>query len=181
MADHPIIGTPTKSPHAANKGYVDAGLSALAAAVTAAIAAAIGAGRGATAVLQRVIFAGVASTQQASGNPLVLGAIYWDPAVSYGQTATGSVFLHAMVETSNASNGVVVDLYQFTGAGSPVVVGSTTVSTSTTTTHVTVDLTSLFKAGGTAVAAVYKARVYLATNNGQDYATSSGAWLEITP
>ncbi len=139
------------------------------------------AARGQGLVVERSIFDGEASTGQASGNPLVLGAVYWDPAVAYGQNATGSVFLHVVIETTSAGNGAYVDLYQFTGAGAPAVIGTVAVSTSTTREHKTLDLTTVFKTGGTAVAAVYLARLYLATNDGTNFATCSAAWLEITP
>lgn len=112
-------------------------------------------------------------------NPLVLGDTFWNPAVNYGQTVSGTVVLHAVVETTLNTNGVLVKLLQFTGAGAPASIAVTTVSLSTTAVHVTVNLPTF--AAGTAISAIYQVLLYLQTNDGTTYATCSGAWLEITP
>ena len=128
--------------------------------------------------LIRWFLRGVASTQQALVDALNAGGLYWDPAVQYGQT--GTVFLHVLLETSNAGIAAFARVFQSTGTGSPQAIGTAVTTASLTPAHLTLDLSAVFAHGGTAAAGVYDLQVYLASYDRTTFAVCSGAWLEIT-
>lgn len=128
----------------------------------------------------RSVLSGVAATQEDATNPLVVGALHWDTARNYGQLVPGSsVKLRAVLSTTNAANGVRVDVRRTTGAGSPAIVGTTTVFTGTAPDEVELDLTAVLGLSGSGLTGVYQVRMYLQTNNAVDYAVCHGAWMEI--
>jgi len=125
--------------------------------------------------------ADVRSTQQSSSNPLRVGGIKYDSTWTFGLSNTSTIRFHALIETTNAANAAYVQLYQLTGSGAPRVVATTTGSTATTVEEQLVDVSTFFRPGGTVTTGIYVVLLYLTTNNNQDFATCSGAWLEFTP
>jgi hypothetical protein len=120
------------------------------------------------------------STKFGSSTKLALGRAYFDPNdAKYGLSATSTATLYVLAEVTNSSNTAACDLLRQSGAGSPTVVGTPSTTNSTTAALVSVNVSTAFRPGATA--GVFMVRGWVGTPNGNDEATFSGAYIEVTP
>ena len=119
---------------------------------------------------------------QSSGNdgtaPRRIGGRSFNPADYASLSGSSSIILHVLLETTNTGNAANLQLLRFSGAGSPTVL-ATASSSSATCVEVTVDVSSFFRPGQ--AAGIFLANLYLATASITDFATCSGAWLQVSP
>lgn len=107
-----------------------------------------------------------------------VGGISFNPADFQQLTPTSGIVLHVLLETTNAANQANLQLFRYSGTGSPAVV--TTVSTaSVSAVEVTADVSSSFRPGQ--ASGIFFAALYLTAASNVDLATCSSAWLEISP
>lgn len=130
-------------------------------------------------VLRVDLFQSTASSKFDSTTKRVVGRVYFDPTQArWKLSTTSTATFYALIATTNAADAANIDLFQETGTGSPQVLGSAN-TTGTTATLVSFDVSAYFRPS--APAAIFVPRIWIATNNGTDYATCSGAWIEIQP
>ena len=120
----------------------------------------------------------VSSTGNDGTNPKKVGGISFN-AGSWSQLkSTSTIIFHMLLETTNAANPASGSLLMYTGVGSPQTV--VTLNTgSLNTADLSANVSTFFKSGSNP--GIFFALLNLTTNNGVDFATSTGAWLEVTP
>jgi hypothetical protein len=128
----------------------------------------------------RPILAGASSTVNGSGNPLRVGSLYFNPA---DEKSGYKVYFRVVIETTNASNAVVIDLSDVNnvlgnGVGAEVP-GSQLTTTSTTEVVMSVELTALEAGTLGGLPILLDCRLWLNPANGTDQATCSMAQLVI--
>lgn len=119
------------------------------------------------------------STRYDSTNKRICGRIYFDPtAAQWKLSATSTATLRVVLETTNAGDAAYAELLQETGTGAPVVI-ATVNTTSLTPVALSVNVSSYFI--NTSSAGIYTLRTWINSANNTDYATCSGARIEILP
>lgn len=138
-------------------------------------------GMGAIANRREIRLSGnLVSTRFDATSKLIVGSEYLDPTnAAWGMGSSSSVKLCLYLETTSALIGAQADFIRESGAGSPVVVATSSVVTSTMRTLVTLDVSAALRPSGTA--GDFSVRIWITTANGNDYATCRGAWLELQP
>jgi len=120
----------------------------------------------------------VSSTGNDATNAKKVGGISFN-ATSWSQLKnTSTIKFHMLLETTNASNVASGSLMMYTGIGSPQTIAVLSTS-SLNTADLFTDVSSFFRSGSNP--GIFLALLNLTTNNGTDFATSTSAWLEITP
>jgi ABC-type uncharacterized transport system auxiliary subunit len=126
------------------------------------------------------LFNAVTSTQTASVAAKTCAIKRYNPSWLFSINASSTFVWHVVLETTSASNAAYAELNQITGSGSPRTVATTAACTTTSATDVTVTVSTFF-ANGSVTDGLYSVSIYLATDDGTNYATCSGSWIEITP
>lgn len=124
------------------------------------------------------LFESVTSTQQGATLKKKAAGFTYDPAFLPQLGAASVIKLHVLLETTNASNAAECDLFRFSGTGAPATI-TTVTTTSTSTTELVADVSTSFRPGQ--AAGIFEVLVYLNAASVNDYATISGAWLELVP
>jgi hypothetical protein len=109
---------------------------------------------------------------------MVAGSFYFDPTDTKWQLTGSSTVTYVMLlETTSAGNAANGELFRQTGTGSPVIVCTVPTTTSVTAARCAV-ATGIIN---TTAPGIFVCRAWITTPNGNDYATVTGAWLEVQP
>lgn len=125
------------------------------------------------------MLAGVVSTRFGSTTKRNAGRMHFKPSLAqWNLSATSTATLCMVLETTNAANAAHGELYQVDGVGGNTIIAATTTTTALVPTLCTANVSAAFL--NTSPEATFSARIWTAAD-GIEFATCTGAWIEVQP